>query len=39
MSHQIYSRREAMTVHKERFGAACRQNVCYYPEFFHGGEV
>jgi putative protease len=32
-------RRKAMAAHKERFGAACHQNVCYYPEFFHGGEV
>jgi putative protease len=32
-------RREAMAAHKEKFGAACHQNVCYYPEFFHGGEV
>jgi putative protease len=32
-------RLKAMAAHKERFGAACHQNVCYYPEFFHGGEV
>ena len=32
-------RRKAMAAHKERFGAACHQNVCYYPEFFHGGAV
>jgi hypothetical protein len=29
----------AMAAHKERFGAACHQNVCYYPEFLHGGAV
>lgn len=28
-------RRQAMAAHKERFGAACHQNVCYYPEFFY----
>lgn len=32
-------RRMAMAAHKKRFGAACHQNVCYYPEFFHGGDV
>jgi len=30
-------RSQAMSAHKERFGAACHQNVCYYPEFFYGG--
>lgn len=32
-------RAQAMTAHKERFGAACHQNVCYYPEYFYGGEA
>ncbi len=32
-------RRKAMAAHKERFGAACHQNVCYYPEFLHWGKV
>jgi putative protease len=32
-------RRKAMGAHKKRFGAACHQNVCYYPEFFQEGEV
>lgn len=32
-------RRKAMAAHKQRFGAACHQNVCYYPEFLHGGAV
>jgi putative protease len=32
-------RRLAMAAHRERFGAACHQNVCYYPEFFDGGMV
>lgn len=32
-------RRQAMAAHKERFGAVCHQNVCYYPEFFEGGEL
>ena len=32
-------RRLAMTAHRERFGKACHQNVCYYPEFFDGGSV
>jgi putative protease len=32
-------RRKAMAAHAERFGASCHQNVCYYPEFFYGGEV
>jgi putative protease len=32
-------RTQAMTAHRERFGAACHQNVCYYPEFFYGGEI
>lgn len=30
-------RKRAMAAHRERFGAACHQNVCYYPEFFYGG--
>ncbi len=30
--------RLAMTAHRERFGAVCQQNVCYYPEFFDGPE-
>ena len=32
-------RRMAMAAHRERFGTACHQNVCYYPEFFDGGAV
>ena len=32
-------RRLAMAAHSERFGAVCHQNVCYYPEFFDGGDV
>jgi putative protease len=28
-------KQQAMAAHKERFGAACHQNVCYYPEFFY----
>ncbi len=32
-------RRQAVAAHRQRFGAACHQNVCYYPEFFEGGEV
>lgn len=32
-------RRKAMAAHKDRFGAACHQNVCYYPEFLHGGAL
>ncbi len=32
-------RRMAMAAHKERFGAVCHQNICYYPEFFDGGAV
>lgn len=32
-------RSQAMSAHKERFGAACHQNVCYYPEYFYGGEA
>lgn len=32
-------RRLAMVAHRERFGASCHQNVCYYPEFFDGGSV
>lgn len=31
-------RRKAMVAHRERFGAVCHQNVCYYPEFFGGPE-
>jgi putative protease len=31
-------RRKAMEAHRERFGAVCHQNVCYYPEFFDGPE-
>ncbi len=30
---------KAMAAHRERFGAACHQNVCYYPEFFDEGEL
>jgi putative protease len=29
-------RRKAMAAHRERFGAVCHRNVCYYPEFFDG---
>lgn len=29
-------RRQAMLAHKERFGAGCSPNVCYYPEFYQG---
>lgn len=32
-------RRLAMAAHSKRFGAACHQNICYYPEFFDGGAV
>ena len=32
-------KRLAVAAHKERFGAACHQNVCYYPEYFDGGAV
>lgn len=32
-------RTQAMAAHRARFGAACHQNVCYYPEFFYGGEI
>lgn len=32
-------RHKAMAAHRARFGAACHQNVCYYPEFFEGGAV
>ena len=32
-------RKLAMAAHKDRFGSACHQNVCYYPEFFYGGEI
>jgi putative protease len=28
-------RAKAMAAHRERFGAACHQNVCYYPEYFY----
>jgi putative protease len=31
-------RQKAMAAHRERFGAVCHQNVCYYPEFFDGPE-
>jgi putative protease len=31
--------RLAMVAHRERFGAACHQNICYYPEFFDGGTI
>lgn len=27
-------RRRAMAAHRERFGAACHPNICYYPELF-----
>lgn len=33
-----YNRR-AVAAHRERFGAICHQNVCYYPEFFDGGAI
>lgn len=29
-------RSQAVAAHLARFGAACHQNVCYYPEFFDG---
>lgn len=32
-------RRQAAAAHRARFGAACHQNVCYYPEFFEGEGV
>ncbi len=32
-------RRRAMAAHRERFGASCHRNVCYYPEFFDGEAV
>lgn len=32
-------RRLAILAHRERFGADCHQNVCYYPEYFDGGTV
>ena len=32
-------RRRAMAAHRERFGAVCHQNVCYYPEFFNEGSI
>lgn len=32
-------RQQAMAAHHKRFGAACHQNVCYYPEFFEGGAI
>lgn len=32
-------RRKAMAAHRERFGAVCHQNICYYPEFFDGGAA
>jgi putative protease len=28
-------RRRAMVAHRERFGAACHPNICYYPELFY----
>ena len=31
--------RQAITAHRERFGSACHQNVCYYPEFFCGDVI
>ena len=27
-------RKKAMAAHEQRFGAACHQNICYYPELF-----
>lgn len=30
---------KAIAAHKQRFGAACHQNVCYYPEFFDEGSI
>ncbi len=33
-SFSLY-RKKAMAAHRERFGSACHQNVCYYPEFFY----
>ncbi len=27
-------RRQAMAAHRQRFGAPCSPNVCYYPEFY-----
>lgn len=32
-------KRLAMLAHRQRFGTACHQNVCYYPEFFDEGAV
>lgn len=32
-------RQRAMMAHRQRFGAVCHQNVCYYPEFFEGGAI
>lgn len=32
-------RQRAMLAHRQRFGAVCHQNVCYYPEFFEGGAA
>ena len=32
-------KRLAVAAHRERFGAVCHQNVCYYPEHFEGGSV
>jgi putative protease len=31
--------KQARKAHRERFGAVCHQNVCYYPEFFDGGDI
>lgn len=32
-------KRRAMAAHHERFGAACHQNVCYYPEYFYSDNL
>lgn len=29
-------RKKAMAAHRQRFGAPCSPNVCYYPEFYDG---
>lgn len=29
-------RRRAVAAHRQRFGAPCSPNVCYYPEFYEG---
>lgn len=39
MTDFIDYRRLAMAAHRERFGADCHQNVCYYPEYFDEGAV